>query len=107
MAHLNYMQLSSEIFEKLRAIRWFSMCEEPPDENFPIDVIWISDWPTASKHLSDPEWENTTLEAQNALTNHLAKEYSREYLEWNKLVREAKTKLAESAFQAAEQFQQK
>jgi hypothetical protein len=101
------MQLTTELFESLRRIPWFSNCGRPADDNLGLEVDWVSDWTTATKCFSDPEWENTTLEARNVLTSHLAKRHAREYQEWNKLVRKAKEKLESGVYQIARDFQQK
>ncbi len=106
MSYLNYMELESKIFERLRAIDWFANCTQPSKKEFGFTVVWVPDWQAATKCLSDPEWDNTILEAGNILTSHLAKKYSREFQEWNKLVREAKLKLID-LFKVAEVFQQK
>jgi len=106
MDYLNYMQLDNNIFERLQAIRWFEKCGQPPIQNLEFGITWIKDWQTATKYFSDPEWQNTTLEARNMLTVHLSKKHAKEYQDWNKLVRDAKIKL-QDIFTAIEIFQQK
>ena len=105
MDYLNYMQLDNGIFERLRAVPWFSRCAHPTDDDFGFDVIRVNDWQKATECFCAPEWENTTLEAQNGTTIHLSRKYPREYQEWNKLVREAKSRLT-GIFQVAQNFQQ-
>jgi hypothetical protein len=100
------MQLDQEIFDKLKSVLWFSKCGEPPDQSLPFEVEWVDNWPSAIERFTDPEWENTTLEARNALTMHLAKKHSTAYQHWNRLVREAKPKLEEVVFVKVREFQQ-
>jgi hypothetical protein len=99
------MQIDDSIFGRLEQIDWFSKCAEPHGEIFSFDVAWVNDWPTATKIFSDPEWENTTLEARNALTVFLAKKHAREYQEWNKITKFAKEKLEPTVFEKVRQFQ--
>ena len=99
------MQVDDSIFNRLKQIEWFSKCGEPHQESLSFEIVWINDWPTATKLFCDPEWENTTLEARNALTVFLSKKHSREYQEWNKITKHAKEKLESTVFEKARQFQ--
>lgn len=105
MANMNYLQLDAGIFGRLESIQWFSRCGGPPEPGLQLDVIWVADWSKAAELFSDPSWEAIRLEAQNALTEHLARLHPRQYQEWNKLVRAAKSKLG-GVFEKARQFQQ-
>jgi hypothetical protein len=100
------MELDKDIFTSLRAIHWFSKCAEAPDETLGFEAIWIPDWATATKSFTNPEWENTTLEARNALTTHFATKHAPAYQDWNRLVRESKPKLEDTVFASARRFQE-
>jgi hypothetical protein len=85
------MQLDAEIFDKLRAISWFSKCAETPNTDLGFnDVEWIQNWSIAVKSFTSLNWENTTLEARNALTLHLSKRHQNDYQDWNKLTVQAR-----------------
>ena len=105
MEYLNHHQLDPAIFDRLESIEWFSRCGGLPEQGFDLDVLWVADWSKAAERFSDPAWEAIRLEAQNALTEHLARLHPRQYQEWNKLVRAAKSKLV-GVFEKARQFQQ-
>jgi hypothetical protein len=99
------MELDHQIFNRLRAIPWFSRCGDPPDPAV-REVLWIGDWPTAINCFSDPNWEDTTLQARNALTTNLASRYPTEFQEWNALTDQARARLLHDLMPQIRQFQE-
>ena len=73
--------ISDEIKERFRAIDFFGNCGDAV--RFPFQVDRVFDWCTASHHFCDPEWENTTLEASNELTEFLHDNFIEYYRDWN------------------------
>ena len=61
MSNIHYMQVDDPIFNRLEPIKWFSKCGEPHGESFSFDIVWVTDWPTATKLFSDPEWGNYNI----------------------------------------------
>lgn len=98
------MRVDESVFHRLGQIQWFSNCGHPATD-LGFDVAWVRDWAAATKLFSDSEWENTTLEARNALTRFLSKKHPKEYQEWNKITQDAKAKLESTEFEKARFFQ--
>lgn len=85
------MRLNYAIITRLKGIEWFCNCGEKIDHidiNFPLR--YVDSWEEAREQCESQEWESFTLEARNNLTSFLHNKFPREYLEWNKLVKEAK-----------------
>lgn len=100
------MQLDQQSFERLRTINWFSKCAEMPDINFDFSVEWIPDWSIAVKHFTSPDWEDTTLQARNALTAYLATNYQNDYQDWNKITIQARDLIIKDIMPIISAFQQ-
>jgi hypothetical protein len=81
------MKISRTAVNRLQKIKWFFNVGRNPHLQNIRQVASESEF---IKHITSVDWENTTLEAGNEITGYLAKKYSREYQEWNTLVREAK-----------------
>lgn len=75
----------SELF----AIDWFSRCGKGPFVS-PLSGIQVSSWSEAIKLSSATEWENTTLEARNDLTQFLHSNYLNLDRNWSVITRQAK-----------------
>ncbi|GLQ30008.1 hypothetical protein [Litoribrevibacter albus] len=73
--------IAEDIKERFRAIDFFRNCGG--DVELPFQVDRVSDWDAASQHFCDPEWENTTLEASNELTEFLHENFIEQYRDWN------------------------
>jgi len=99
------MEPDSEIFRRLGAIEWFSKCESEPDPALGPNVIWVPDWYRARESFSDPNWEDTTLQARNALTMHLAARNQTAFQEWNALTRKARDRIVREIMPTVEEFQ--
>lgn len=82
------------VADELRGIGWFANCGKASDfADVGVDVIRAAGWPDAIARCSAPEWEETTLNAQAALTTHLLAKYPHRYAQWNQVVRQAKAEL--------------
>ncbi|WNS43268.1 hypothetical protein [Paenibacillus sp. MMS20-IR301] len=81
------MKINRQIFDRIDNINWFTNCGTPLTME---NVIQVSSWEEAKNWYSDPNWEDTTLEAGNVLTEFLHNKYPNKYLEWNNIVRDAK-----------------
>lgn len=85
------LKIKRQIFERIDNIKWFTNCGSPlTNENINRNIILVSNWEQAKIWYSDANWENTTLEARNTLTEFLHNKYPNNYLEWNSTVREVK-----------------
>jgi hypothetical protein len=86
-------KLDSRAFERLKKIHWFTKCAEPLDDTFKLSVERVAGWPTAIAHFTNHEWEDTTLQARNALTMYLSKRHQAAYQEWNRITVEARERI--------------
>ncbi|WP_127545936.1 MULTISPECIES: hypothetical protein [Paenibacillus] len=101
------MEINQEIIKMLYQIQWFSKCGI---RDYQSDtVIYTNSWVEASEHYNSREWEETTLKARNQLTLYLHNNFSKEYLHWNAIVKEAKiiinTMLSEQLDRTRNEFQ--
>ena len=87
------MDLDNEIFQRLQAIVWFSQCGRPVESDYGLPVRTVSDWSSAVKYFCSPHWEDTTLQAGNALTMHLSDKAPDAYQEWNELTVRARDRI--------------
>ena len=100
------MEIDRQIVGNLETINWFSNCAIMPDTDFGFVVEWIPDWSIAVKQLATHNWEDTTLQARNALTMHLSKKYQNEYQHWNKLTKQARDHIVKNIMPTVTEFQQ-
>ncbi|OKQ00009.1 hypothetical protein [Paenibacillus sp. P46E] len=85
------MKINRRIFERIDNIKWFANCGVPINgEGVNQNTVQVNSWEQAQIWYSDVNWENTTLEARNTLTEFLHSRYPNKYLEWNNTVRDAK-----------------
>lgn len=85
------MKINKQIFERINNIKWFVNCGTSITEgNINRNVVQVNSWEQAQIWYSDVNWENTTLEARNTLTEFLHNRFPNKYLEWNSTVRDAK-----------------
>lgn len=77
---------------KLFSIPWFSECGNPILE-LPFSASQASSWQVAMELSSSVEWENTTLEARNNLTEFLHKRHLTRSQNWNNITAEAKEQI--------------
>lgn len=80
-------------------------CGEPPGITLDMATRTIHSWESAREHVQSLEWENTTLEAGNALTSFLHDRHMNQYLEWNRLARQAREFFADSVLPQVTLFQ--
>lgn len=81
------MKISRLAVSRLQKVKWFVNVGKATNLQKIKKVANESDF---VKHITSIDWENATIEAGNEITGYLAKKHSREYQEWNSLVREAK-----------------
>ncbi|KTS28522.1 hypothetical protein [Pantoea stewartii] len=81
------MKISRLAISRLKKVKWFVNVGKASSLQNIRHVTNESDF---IKHITSIEWENATIEAGNEITGYLAKKYTKEYQEWNSLVREAK-----------------
>src|ERR1017187_2843515 len=78
--------------DTLFSTAWFSHCGNPPPK-LPFACSQVSSWAEASAMSSAIEWENTTLEARNELTDILHQSQPSPIHNWNDITNEAKSKI--------------
>jgi len=81
--------LDPKFTARLSTVEWFSRCGEVLP-TLPFDPIAATSKSRAMASAFDISWENTTLEAQNGLTEHLHKNHPSAYSNWNEITREIK-----------------
>lgn len=59
--------MTDEIFEEIRSIHWFACCGESGLDN----VLTLDSWNDCISSFSSQEWDETTLEASNAISSLL------------------------------------
>jgi len=85
------MKINAEILNKIEQIQWFTRCGlSIEDKIATFEVLKVDSWKEAQIHCGNSAWEQTTLDARNALTMYLNNRCHTQYQNWNKLVREAK-----------------
>lgn len=79
-------ELNPEMIARLRAIDWFVSCGKPLDLRLSMDVTYVHTWKEASRYFHNHNWEDTTLEAQNAITEFLFIHYRNDLNDkWNNI----------------------
>ncbi|MGF1723161.1 hypothetical protein [Photobacterium nomapromontoriensis] len=73
--------ITENVKERFRTIDFFRNCGSGVELPFPVK--WALDWDDASQYFCDPEWENTTLDASNELTEYLNENVKERYCDWN------------------------
>lgn len=79
--------------EELFALRWFSECGKQTTMQMPFDCYQVSSWAQASELSSAIDWENTTLEARNELTDSIRRDQSDQKQDWNEITKIAKSEI--------------
>ncbi|WP_245191422.1 hypothetical protein [Kosakonia oryzendophytica] len=80
------MNISRLAVDRLLKINWFINLGKP---TVLYHATQLTDENAFIKEIASGDWEDTTLEARNEITGHLAKKHSNDYQEWNTLAREA------------------
>ncbi|CNF23360.1 Uncharacterised protein [Yersinia nurmii] len=81
------MKISKLATERLLNINWLS---DVGNKISVSDVILAMSLNEAGNYLSDPEWENVTLEESNEISGYLATKYTAIFQDWNEVAKEAK-----------------
>lgn len=87
--------LDSAFLAELEEIRWFSRSGEPFTPELPFATKPVASWQEAMEYCSGPEWEQTTLEARNRLTEFLHQHGKARYQHWNAITQSAKRQCIE------------
>ncbi len=87
--------LNPTMFQCIRAVEWFAHCGDPLDLPLDMEIVRAISWKDAIKHEKRQAWSYAILEAQNALTMHLAFNHKQAYNgAWNPLVMEVREFIA-------------
>ncbi|WP_017348345.1 hypothetical protein [Pantoea sp. A4] len=81
------MNIEKKSLDRIRNINWFSSVGEPVHI---LDGLLISDPIMAAHELSQPSWEDTTLEASNSISSYISMKYPSIFQGWNNVAKEAK-----------------
>lgn len=81
------MKISKLATERLLNINWLSGVGNKISVS---DVILAMSLNEAENYLSDPEWENVTLEESNEISGYLATKHTTIFQGWNDVAKEAK-----------------
>jgi len=74
------MALDLEFLSMIVDINWFSNCG---NIDKPHSFKYVKSWDSCRSSLASPEWEETTLEASNTLSDHLFENHHSAYQKWN------------------------
>src|SRR3989339_303929 len=85
------MNLDFRFIDSLLLLPWFRQCGL--SHNFSFEVCQVRSWKEAIDSCASIEWENTTLEARNRLTEYLSTKWSSRYCEWNTVTLHVKAKV--------------
>ncbi|AEV69721.1 hypothetical protein [Acetivibrio clariflavus] len=97
---------NSKFLNRILSIDWFNNCGNPIKQNINYTVIYVFSWDEAKRCYTDPVWEDTTLEASNALSEFLNNKYKSEFANWNKIAREGKAFLENNIVHKIEAFRE-
>lgn len=92
---------NASFIEELFALPWFSRCGKIVAMELPFDFSQVSSCAQASELSSAIDWENTTLEARNELTDSIRRNQSDQKDDWNEITKIAK---AEIVFPLTEKY---
>jgi hypothetical protein len=82
-----------KLCQELNGVDWFSQCGKAIEFETSFQVLPVRDWGEAIERCSDQSWEDTTLEAQNRLTEFLHKHHKAAYQHWNTIAIDAKARI--------------
>jgi hypothetical protein len=75
----------------MNAYDWLAHCGQPvPTNYFTFNCKQIYDWVEVNQRCIDIEWENSTLEQSNKLSDFVERKSSRDYDNWNEYAKNAK-----------------
>ncbi len=89
-AKLGLSTIDHAFFDTVREIPWFSRCGNPPTFDIPLPTQPLPGWNEAVASMCSTHWENTTLDARNALSVFLHKNFNRKFQLWNEIAEVAK-----------------
>lgn len=79
-----------ELFERMLKIIWFSNFGNKLNQNINFNINYAKNIEECKNYYTDINWEETTLEARNMLTEFLHNKYQKDYSKWNVHAKEGK-----------------
>ncbi|MBP1994273.1 hypothetical protein [Paenibacillus eucommiae] len=80
----------NNLLNQLESVDWFGNCGKEIGEN--PNMVYASNWKDAVKISGQVSWENTQLNARNAMTKYLSEMHKTEFQQWNNISKIVKTK---------------
>lgn len=88
------IELNSEIYASMSAIKWFVHCGMEPPVDLPFRIQQAPDVGVAIEAALDPSWQDAGTAAQGELTGYLAKtDYDVYGTSWNRLAHASRDKM--------------
>ena len=84
---MSYFQQNT--IDRLNKINWLSRVGLSEGETFSLAVVRVDNWTEARKSYHARTWENTTLEARNAISEYLHASNRPRFRDWNKIAVDA------------------
>lgn len=81
--------------QSLHEVAWFSRCGQELPHNLPLGAVRVTTLKKAARQWGSNQWEDTTLEARNLLTDFLSMRASGDYQNWNEITRQAKVEVVQ------------
>lgn len=101
------MKIDEKVLGVIRQIDWFHNCGNALKNDIIFSCSYVENWNEAQLNYHSSIWENTTLEARNALTVFLHDKHRDQYLNWNHLAKEARGFLEEEIVPKIELYKEK
>lgn len=88
------MDLDPDIYERLKAIKWFARCGERLSDEFDFAVQAVPSLAEAMTGIQSDQWEDARTEAQGELTGYLASNHNDLYGgHWNRLAKASRQRI--------------
>lgn len=87
------MQLDSEIYERMKQIKWFTRCGEPLTIEFGLTVDVAPSISEAIIGIRSNQWQYARTESQGDLTGYLARHHMNLYCNWNRLAKDSRQRI--------------
>lgn len=100
--NLQQRMINVRLLDRIEQINWFAQCGSPLNLELLISHRQVFDLETAIKECSSGDWEDTTLDARNALTAYLFVHHRPDYNSWNQLAMDARDFIQNSVVQRVE-----
>lgn len=88
------MELDLDVYQKMRAVNWFSQCGLEPSNELPFQFQRATDVDAAIASACASGWRDAGTAAQGELTRYLAKtDYGVYGTNWNRLARDSRERM--------------